>query len=186
MSSLFIGGLMVFCAFAPELVKAQELPPVDDFPGKIPIELDFWDIVLQPDEHSWEDLDEYFRNELPKYEGKHFYDNLESVIFSHLIDQFELDKKADTETVEFYVQRLHKRNFLSHPEGYVRCLKRLYDEGYTPRQLAPYTIGVYDRWMENIAYMDNLNEYLLNHGHKFNPLKEFEEKLKDRLNIQEH
>ncbi|TVR88929.1 MAG: hypothetical protein EA411_03705 [Saprospirales bacterium] len=168
-----------------DLTSEARISPSSDFPGKVPADLSFWDVVLHPQDHSWEDLDDYFRNDLPKHKGEEYYSNLESVLFSHLIGQFNIDREADLETVLFYTKRQFQRDFLAEPELFVRCLERLDEDGYSPRFLAPYVIGVHDRLMKTISEMDDPDAYLVKHGHKYHTLEQFEAELKERLNMSE-
>lgn len=157
------------------LEKEAQMHPVNDFPGKIPMNIGgLGDIVLNPDQHTWQDLDRYYREELPKYEGEHFYENLKSKLFFHLIEQFRIDEEADIESVSYYTREQFASDFLVAPHLFVRCLERMRSEGaYPPHIMRRHVFHKYHDLMNKIAQRDDPEGFLERFGYRYEALRKF-------------
>lgn len=149
-----------------------------DSPGKIPSDLSYWTIVLDPTNHDWRDLDAWYKEELPKHKGAAYYHNLQSVLFFHLIDQFKLDEKADYATVEYYIKEQLNFGYQYEPDVYVKCLKRLERDGVY-KYLYPYAVNKYN---SDIALLEG-KPALTGVKEKYIVLKEYADHLRLKYNI---
>lgn len=92
--------------------------------GTVPSDLSFYEIVLNPQFHSWVDLDRWYKEQLPLHKDKDYYRSLEAMLFGHLVRDFNIDTDADFETVQYYINKQVEFGPLPQPEYLVRCFKR--------------------------------------------------------------
>lgn len=119
-------------------------------PSIVPSDIGLNAIVLDS-QSVWQDLDRFYKHELPKHENKAYYNNLKNMLFFHLIRQFEIIKNADKETLAFYTEEQAKMDFINDYTIMRDCLAGL--TGYWKiekiRQMA---VDVHDK---NIKYITN-------------------------------
>jgi len=166
-----------------KLSEEARMSPEHDFPGKIPTDIGFNRIAHDPDNYTWKDSDDYYRNELPKYADELFYGNLKSFVLYVLVNLHEMDKKADANTVQYYLKEMFTMDYFPDPEVYVRLLERLQSEGFSAEQLAPYAIGKYNAIMEHFkTEWDDPERIIKKYDYKYQSLKDFERSIKEELN----
>lgn len=133
-------GLMTACASQTNGVE-ETLRPSSDVaqppfqeddnqkPAEIPPNIPALDkIVFFPKNHTWQDLDQFYREEMPKHEGLPYYENLQNIFFYHLNKQFNLCEEANPEKVAFYIEEQAKMNYVLNFKEFTKCLLSL--EGY--------------------------------------------------------
>lgn len=100
-----------------ELTKAQ---------GIIPSDVGLLDIVLDQENNTWKDLDFYYKNEVLKnHQSTDYFDNLRNVIFTHLVNDFQMLDNAAIETIEFYANEQISINFINEPMTFILTLEKL-------------------------------------------------------------
>ncbi|MEL6675699.1 MAG: hypothetical protein AAFR61_26060 [Bacteroidota bacterium] len=81
----------------------DEIPPAD---------LPFFKVALKPSQYTWQDMDQWYKEELPKHKGKAYYDNLQAQFFSYLMHAHKFLEKADQASIAFYVAEIQDRPYL--------------------------------------------------------------------------
>jgi hypothetical protein len=71
--------------------------------GVVPSDIGLHDIVLNPSQHNWNDLDVFYKKVVLSHQGKHYFNNLKKMTISHLVNDFSMLKYADVATIEFYI-----------------------------------------------------------------------------------
>src|SRR5687767_3050701 len=117
--------------FENALLGDVRVAETESAPGIVPANLSLYDITHFPETHTWEDIDKWYREELPKHEGKQYYNNLRQMLFYHLIEQFKLDEEGDFKSLDFYVNEQLNAGLLAEPLLFVRCLKQMEKTGNT-------------------------------------------------------
>jgi len=135
---LALGCLVSACASQPGAdevlnpIKKNVQPPSNNDepnPPEIPPNIPSLEkIIFFPKDHSWKDLDEFYREEMPKHEGLPYYENLQNIFFYHLSTQFSLCEEANQERIAFYLEEQAKLNYVVNFREYSKCLLAL--QGY--------------------------------------------------------
>lgn len=102
--------------------------------GGIPSDIGFKEIAFDTANHTWRDLDNYYRQViLVKYADRDFTNNLKNVCIIHLVETYKMNEKADLATVEFYINEQANFPYLVSPERFMRCLNRMKGHWDEPR-----------------------------------------------------
>lgn len=126
--------------------KNSSTKPVSVVPSNIGLN----DIVLK-ENTTWKDLDIFYKDELPKHEGKEYYNNLKNMLFFHLVKQYDLLGKADKKSIEFYTNEQVNMDFINDYNIFRDCLVSL--KGYWEiDKIRKTAVLVHDK---NINYIKN-------------------------------
>lgn len=109
-------------------VIASDIKPNE--PGIISPEDKIYTMLHDMDNHTWQDLDTYYRLETQD-PNEALSNNLKKITIIYLVNHFGLLEKADIPTIEFYFSEQQKMG-LVEPAVFVKTLKRLY--GVWPNQ----------------------------------------------------
>jgi hypothetical protein len=139
-STLFALSLAMFAqacankqADAPQLEIAKSAGSDDEnFKGKILSDHPVMMMALHAEKYSWEDLDAYYRAELPKEASSPTYQNLRNMAFTALVSTYDLPSKAPQSVVAFYVDEQSAIAYSPAVKEYLRCLDALV--GYWPTE----------------------------------------------------
>ncbi len=159
-------------------LKAQTQPePAAQ--GVVPSDIGLYDIVLQPDRHTWKDLDAFYRNVVLSKADEHYFTNLKRMTIWNMVELFNMPEHADLLTVDFYVDQQADIDLID-PGVYTKCMKRIIKDGGNPtitkltcqykyKQAKQYII---ERWGESV-WEQEFRE-------KFDELDQFQKSLQDR------
>ncbi len=120
--------------------------------GQIPGDIGLYDIVLHAHNHSWKDLDAYYRMEvLLTHANTDYFKNLKNVVYWHLVTQFKMLEDADVEVIEYYVNEQLETELIVNIDIFLMSLDKL--EGvWSDKQLADAALN---RYHKNVDYIDN-------------------------------
>jgi len=120
--------------------------------GQIPGDIGLNDIVLHAHNHTWKDLDAYYRTEvLHTHANTDYFKNLKNVVYWHLITQFKMLEDADVEVIEYYVKEQLETKLIVNIDIFLMSLDKL--EGvWSDEQLADAALN---RYHKNVHYIDN-------------------------------
>ncbi len=123
----------------------------DRIVSKVPLDIGLFEIVNQPAEHTWRDVDLFYKNIL-QTDHKHaaYFNNLRNMVFSHLINQFKMLESADLQTIEFYAKEQMKADFINNTDIFLMTLEAL--KGTWTREQREE--AAFDRYNKNIAYIN--------------------------------
>lgn len=87
------------------ILAAQTLPTDAASLGIIPDSVFYFDLVLQPTQHSWQEYDHYYRIVLPQYHSNQAYtENLKKATLSGIIQTGKLAEIKDMQVLEWYTE----------------------------------------------------------------------------------
>jgi hypothetical protein len=97
--------------------RAKGIPPED---------IGFNEIAFDSEHHTWQDLDNYYRQViLVQHNDKDYTSNLKNKCMTHLVKVYKIHEKADLATVEYYINEQANLPYLVTPELLVLCLNRM-------------------------------------------------------------
>ncbi len=124
--------------------------------GQIPSDIGLHDIVLHPEDHSWKELDSYYRNEvLIKHHNEDYFENLKNAAFWHLIEQFKMLEQADPETIAFYVNQQLQAKRINNIDIFLMSLEKL--KGVWSNEKIAH--AAMSRYQKNIDYINANFQY---------------------------
>ena len=166
--------------------KYEPVPPLNDklitetiAPGIVPSGVGLNDLVLNPDDHNWKDLDAFYKNIVPEHIGKSYHGNLKKMVIVHLVNQFDLLEHAEIETIEYYVNEQRRLNLID-PNVFMKSISKMKGK-WTNEQIREIAADEYERSMMFIKkeFSEN-DEFLKKSADKFKTLKSFSEKFPSR------
>lgn len=128
--------------------KPEESLPV----GIVPTNIEFFKIITNTEENSWQDLDNYYRNDiLVNHKEKGYFNNLKALAIAALTRQFKLLENADNNTVQYYLNEQIEMEFLPESDIFIKYLVKLKDENLlAPDQFAEISVNRYNKDMDYI------------------------------------
>lgn len=73
-------------------------------PEVIPMDLAIFNMVADTKNYNLEDIDLFYKQELPLHKGKAYYENLRAFIISGLIHQHNILEKGSNDLVAYYIE----------------------------------------------------------------------------------
>ena len=146
--------------------------------GVIPSDIGLHEIVLDPEHHTWVDLDNYYHKVVLANSGQHYFNNLKKVTIGHLVDQFNMLEKADLKTVEYYIKEQQNIE-LTFPDVFVKSLLKV-GEDWPQEKVRAVAIAEYNKSMELIKTLQKPDEYMEKHQLKYRTLKNVAETYPNR------
>lgn len=131
--------------------KTEKLEVVHPI-GVVPTNLDFFKIISDVENHIWQDLDDYYRNEiLEHHTDETYFENLKNMSFFAFTRTFNLLEKADNKTIEYYFQQQVETVFLTDTDVFIEFLVKLREENIlTGEQVAEIGTKKYFAIMDHI------------------------------------
>ncbi len=97
--------------------------------GVVPTHLDFFKIITDTKNHNWQDLDDYYRNEiLVNHKNESYFENLKNMSFFAFTRTFDLLDRADNKTIEYYFQQQVEMPYLTDTGIFTEFLIKLKKE----------------------------------------------------------
>lgn len=153
--------------------------PKSDAPGVIPNEVGLTAIVSLPNEHTWQDLDEFYKTELPKFSGTDYYDNLRELVLYHLVYPFKIQTNADKETLAYYFGEMQEVE-LMNPDAFLAVASALFLKGWSKEEVREAARVRYEKNMETFRSLDNFEEALAKYGDKHEKLLRYSRNFPNR------
>ncbi|MEL6670744.1 MAG: hypothetical protein AAFR61_01080 [Bacteroidota bacterium] len=69
------------------------------------------EIALNPSRYDWHDMDQFYREEMPRHKGMPYYENLQAEFFALLVKAHHFLEKADQASIAFYAEELMAREY---------------------------------------------------------------------------
>jgi hypothetical protein len=132
---ILVFAILIFAACnqkTDEFIQKQKLSEslangtaVEYFPGLIPFDNKVHDFRLQPNNFTLADVDEFYKNELPRYRDELYYSNLKGDILDALLSQYDLTGSGDEELITFYFNEMKEKPWFHAYENYSSGLKEI-------------------------------------------------------------
>lgn len=88
---------------------------VEDFPGKIPGNHKVLQMGMQPAVYGWKDFADYLQFKIDNERNEHYYDNLEWLTISYILDNDKFYEEASHEIKEMIWKKMEARKFINNP-----------------------------------------------------------------------
>ncbi|MDZ4683271.1 MAG: hypothetical protein SH848_06565 [Saprospiraceae bacterium] len=146
-------------------------------PGVVPSDIGLSEITLDPDHHTWKDLDDFYKNVVLKKTEESYFSNLQKTTIWHLVEQFGILEKADFQTISYYLEEQRKINLVDG-EVFAKCLEKMKGRWMND---AIKLVGM-QQYEKSKAYAEaNFSpEFWEKHGMKFEKIKEVAQSVPDR------
>jgi hypothetical protein len=122
---------------------------VEYFPGLIPLGCKVYDFGFFQEEYTLNDLDDYYRNEVPEHQGELYYDNLRSVAIGFMINLYDMTNSGDYDMLEYYLDELEDIKNPFHFEDYIVCLKAMQGK-WDERKIMDLAESLYNEWNQEL------------------------------------
>lgn len=152
-------------------LRSEETPKAKA-PGVIPKDVGLSEIITLPTQHTWRDLDEYYRDKLPEFYREDYYDNLRESVLFHLVFPFRFQEQADKETIEYYFGEMQQVGLMD-PDAFLTVAARMFLNGWTKEQVRAAAKERYDKNLEVFASLNNPQQALDKYGAKHDKLQRF-------------
>ncbi|MBC6995804.1 hypothetical protein QWY85_17685 [Neolewinella lacunae] len=106
-----------------------------EFPGKIPADA-YVNTLMMSGTATWQDYDAYYRLEVSKLAGEHYYDNLQWLTLTQTVLHPQFMSGADAATKDFYIQEMMGRHFINEAKVAEVLLGDLLERGATTSEVA--------------------------------------------------
>lgn len=143
--SLFIFTIIVISSCQveskKELLEADSIQiaesKADNFNGKIPPDLEVFEIAMFTDEYSLEDMHNYYKNEIPLHHQKSYFNNLKSFAITGLVNHGIIEK-GDSDMIQYYIaQQMALVSNTSNLKDFPKFLERMKGE-WSRKQIQDY------------------------------------------------
>jgi hypothetical protein len=156
-----------------------ELKSSQRAPGVLPRGIGLNEIIQAPTTHTWKDLDNYYRVELPRYRVEDYYENLRELVLNQLVLEFDMPKNAHKETLEFYINEMCQVDLID-PDAFIRTAVPLLLHSWSKEKIRELAKERYEKNMMFIQTLDNPERVLAKHGERFEKLRKFSETFPNR------
>jgi hypothetical protein len=127
---------------------------VDNQKGTIPASHAVFQIGMD-ESKTWVDMDQYYKNELPKEKAYSYYNNVKNAAFSMLVNNYQLTQNAPKEVIAFYIEEQANMPLTSFSKEFMLCLQQM--KGIWPMEKIKQYAA--DRYEKNKQYY--LNDQVL-------------------------
>lgn len=157
-------------------VRANSANSVESAPGVVPSDIGLNEIVLHPSDHTWKDLDQFYRTVVLNHQQDSYFISLKKMTINSLIMQFDLLEKADLKTIEFYIHEQETLD-LVYPEVFVKSLERM--KGHWSNEKIRHL--ALKKYSDGISFIKNNlkdpDSFMKENGSKFEAIKSFAESI---------
>lgn len=95
--------------------KEAEEQTLSERNGKIPSNDKIFTIITNPDDYTWEEIDQYYKTSIVSKEDFGYKENLKKLAIWTMVENFDLITEADKSTLEFYAKEMVDMTFVSKP-----------------------------------------------------------------------
>lgn len=158
---LFFLSICFFCSCAENISEKTENFPFGN-PAQasniVPMDHPVFDILYNPDNYTWTDLDKFYREKITAEENMPYFNTLKLLTIGYLVDKYKLAEAADKKTQEYYLTEWSKTDFID-PQYVSPLLKNM--EGYWPAgKVQEWAVSEHDRNMKFIKDRFNPQDVL--------------------------
>ncbi len=148
-------------------------------PGVVPSDIGLFDMTLEPEKHTWRDLDDFYKNVVLKKSEESYFSDLRKMTIWHLVEQFGLLEKADIMTIDYYI---HEQRKLDLVDGavFAQCLERLKAEGEVMNEMVKFLGNEQYEKSKAYALANFTPEFWEKHGPEFEKIKVIAASVPDR------
>ncbi len=116
-------------------------------------------IIFNPSQHSWSDINRYYKEAIPKQKNSPHYRELKYVSIWHLFMQFDLSKEGSQRDIEFYYNEISAFDWYGDVRVTAQCLEGL-KPYWTQEKIREAAKHQHDKYMqynkENFSAYDTL------------------------------
>ena len=163
------------CNFDSEAVESPlklTQVPQSKAPGVIPPGVGLNEIVNLPEQHTWRDLDAYYREQLPAFYGTDYYNNLRELVLFHMVNPFHFEKEAGKEVLEYYFNEMQQVD-LMNPDAFLAVAASLFLNGWTKEQVRAAAADRFEKNRKVFSTFDDPETALKKYAEKHERLKRF-------------
>ena len=185
MKTIFIYSLIASCLIACNTF--DEKPdehlmagiPESKAPGVIRTDVGLNSIVSFPTRHTWRDVDDFYKKELPKFLGTDYYDNLRELTLFHLVKPFKFQVDADKETLEYYFKEMQQVDLMD-PDAFLPVASALFLKGWSKDQVREAARARFEKNMETFKTFADPEQALKKYGEKHQKLLRYAKNFPNR------
>jgi len=104
-------------------------------------------IIFNPSQHSWSDIDRYYRESLPDRKGSPHYEELKFNCIWHLFKQFNLSEEGGQPELEFYYREISRMDWYGDVRVTALCLEGL-KPYWTEANIKKAAKNEYNKWVK--------------------------------------